>query len=672
MVKKERRHKKRLSAIFLFFIFFVACFYFRNLTGDIYGGDVGDLVTASYVFGVAHPPGYPLFTLLGFFLTKLPFALLPVTKVAVLSLFSSLLSLYFFRKIIKLFIFFPIAEFISLSILAFSYLFWLSAEIPEVFALHILLSCFFLYEALLFYKTEKIKYLFLSLFAFGLAASNHHTIVLLLSTFFILVFARYKILKKNFKKLLFLPLVFLLGLFPYAYIPFAASKSPVLNWDNAVSLQNFIRLVTRADYGTFTAGAFQKAGFFAQFIILKHYFLTLVSSITLPALAISFLGFFSAFKKDKIFAISLLVGIILSGPVFLFYAGFPILNSFVQGASERFFLMSQVLVLFFFPFGLTAFYQFLTSVFSKKIYATSILLVFFILPILLFKANVEKTNLSKVTLGTDLSKNILRNLTKNSWLILQGDTGTFNTVYVQHVLGFRPDIELVQVGNFGLFSKKFEKYYKNTSGTSDKSGFGSFFETVEIISDTDPVFSMVKFNLARPEKYTWIPRGLVFELIEKDKIPDILTYKEMVKNDWKGISIPIRSKLSFAQRSLTISDIPAYYAGALINIGVFFYEQYKDFDSALTYIDSALNTDPAYSKSYAMRALLYLNQKKCEKAEKDIQKAISLFPTEQAYYVIYYRVESNCFKNVAKQREIELLYNNYFKIDIKRYKDISK
>src|SRR3989338_662013 len=82
---------KKLIVIIFFLI--IALIYLHNLTRDIYSGDIGDLVTAAYVGGVAHPPGYPLFSLLGFILSHLPFPLPVVSRVGLISVFSSLAGL---------------------------------------------------------------------------------------------------------------------------------------------------------------------------------------------------------------------------------------------------------------------------------------------------------------------------------------------------------------------------------------------------------------------------------------------------------------------------------------------------------------------------------------------------------------------------------------------------
>ncbi len=40
------------------------CAYIRTCSPTVTGGDNGELITAAYVLGVAHPPGYPLWTML--------------------------------------------------------------------------------------------------------------------------------------------------------------------------------------------------------------------------------------------------------------------------------------------------------------------------------------------------------------------------------------------------------------------------------------------------------------------------------------------------------------------------------------------------------------------------------------------------------------------------------
>src|SRR5438046_10589545 len=51
--------------------------YFLTAARDIVVGDTPELITAAATLGVAHPPGYPLFTMLGHLFSLLPFGSIP-------------------------------------------------------------------------------------------------------------------------------------------------------------------------------------------------------------------------------------------------------------------------------------------------------------------------------------------------------------------------------------------------------------------------------------------------------------------------------------------------------------------------------------------------------------------------------------------------------------------
>ena len=65
--------------IFLVFISFcgILLLYLTHLKPFVPGGDSGELITSAYFLGIPHPPGYPLFNILG----KL-FTLMPISSVA--------------------------------------------------------------------------------------------------------------------------------------------------------------------------------------------------------------------------------------------------------------------------------------------------------------------------------------------------------------------------------------------------------------------------------------------------------------------------------------------------------------------------------------------------------------------------------------------------------------
>jgi hypothetical protein len=52
--------------------------YLLTASRTIYGVDSGDFLAAAWVFGVAHPPGFPLYTLLLSLWSRIPFGLDPI------------------------------------------------------------------------------------------------------------------------------------------------------------------------------------------------------------------------------------------------------------------------------------------------------------------------------------------------------------------------------------------------------------------------------------------------------------------------------------------------------------------------------------------------------------------------------------------------------------------
>src|SRR5207245_3622561 len=61
----------------IFVVNAAAVLYFLTAAPDIIVGDSPELITAAATLGVAHPPGYPLFTILGHLFALVPFGAVP-------------------------------------------------------------------------------------------------------------------------------------------------------------------------------------------------------------------------------------------------------------------------------------------------------------------------------------------------------------------------------------------------------------------------------------------------------------------------------------------------------------------------------------------------------------------------------------------------------------------
>ncbi len=187
--------------IVLIFFITIGLVYLHNLTRDIYSGDIGDLVTAGYTFGVAHPPGYPLFGLLGYIFSHLPFPIPVVSRIGLISVLSSLIGLIIYFKFAEkvsrsLFI-----SLLSTSLLAFSYLFWLTAELPEGLALNNFFAIIIIYLAFLFFETKKDRFLYWLSFFIGLSLTHQLQIITLFPAIGMLLAFNWKSILLQRKKL---------------------------------------------------------------------------------------------------------------------------------------------------------------------------------------------------------------------------------------------------------------------------------------------------------------------------------------------------------------------------------------------------------------------------------------------------------------------------------------
>ena len=70
----------------------VLTIYYETLQPSVPGGDAGELVTEAYQLGLAHPPGYPLHTLLGYLASHSPFSIDGTTAARDINFLSSVLG----------------------------------------------------------------------------------------------------------------------------------------------------------------------------------------------------------------------------------------------------------------------------------------------------------------------------------------------------------------------------------------------------------------------------------------------------------------------------------------------------------------------------------------------------------------------------------------------------
>ena len=253
-----------------FFVFCVALgTYLFTLTPTVDFIDSGEFAAVASTLGIAHPTGYPLYTLLGHLCSKIPLASRVIFRLNILSSLLAALAAGIFTLFIKNFLSISgpakteasddlreklewLAALAAGLILVWSRVFWEIGTTLEVYSLH----AFFI--ALLFYllsrylladderKEKRLGALFFLIL--GLSLANHLTTILLLPAFALLCILKWKERNLSFGKMLLIMLPLLIGLSLYLYLPLRASHNPEVMWGKPSTLEGLWNHISVSDF----------------------------------------------------------------------------------------------------------------------------------------------------------------------------------------------------------------------------------------------------------------------------------------------------------------------------------------------------------------------------------------------------------------------------------------
>ncbi len=235
--------------------------------------DAGELATVPVVLGIAHPTGYPLFTLIGWVFARLPIASEPISRLNVMAALLCAAGIVVFTRLVYFLLTRkegtkrPGAHAASMGaglLLAFSETYWSQATGIEVYSLH----CLFLATVIWLFllagdrqtgeKHERLWWLFA--YTLGLSFTNHMTTILLAPGFLYYYFARQGGGARSWKRVGLMAFPFLLGLSLYLYLPIRASQHPPMNWGNPTSLERFLWHLSGKQYHVWIFSSTQAAG----------------------------------------------------------------------------------------------------------------------------------------------------------------------------------------------------------------------------------------------------------------------------------------------------------------------------------------------------------------------------------------------------------------------------
>lgn len=332
--------------------------YLLTLDTSLPTGDSGELISAAAVLGVAHPPGYPLFTLLGRLALLVPVGSDAVRVNALSALLdaAAVSATYFaihallaeagsrarngWNAVV--------AAAVGALLLAFSSTFWDYATVAEVFALNDLFAtCLFLIAFRWLRDPASARLGWLWLFVLGLSLCDQQTIVLITPALALVAWSGVRRLRAaspgwrpRGRTLAAGAGAFLAGLLPYLYIPIAASRHPAVDWGNPTSVGRFVDLLLRRSYGTLSLGMAGGSGSVSG--QLSDLFGNLGQGYVVAGLLLALAGAVWAWRYRRGAGVALVAGFLVSGPLFVAYANPDLSLPVAHAVFARFYILPAI------------------------------------------------------------------------------------------------------------------------------------------------------------------------------------------------------------------------------------------------------------------------------------------------------------------------------------------
>ena len=427
------QRKVALACVLLLLFDFIL--YFHTQAPAVQFMDSGELAVVCATLGIAHPTGYPIYTLLG-----RVFALLPLKDM----IFRLNLISFVFACLTNLGLFFIVLKIIKnqsdikiwvalLTALIFSFTpaLWSQATCNEVYSLNIFLYSLIIILILIwttrFQEVRGSNLFYLLIFIYGLSLGNHMLAVLLLPaiSFMVLSYEGRALFRP--KRMLLIAFFFLLGISVYLYIPIRSSQNPLLDWGNPEIWSAFKRHVSGWQYKVwmFTQSTEKLIFNFQNFIKLFFH---------------QFPFYFLPFSLFGIYRLFVHCRKILAFFLILFFANIIYGINYDIPDIDPYFLGSFLVNAIFMGNGFFFAFEKLQKIKLHKVISLSIVFCFVLFPLVTLKKNYFEQDRSRNYLAYDLTSNLLRSMRKDG-LILSNVWDHYSVwLYLRYVELKRPDL----------------------------------------------------------------------------------------------------------------------------------------------------------------------------------------------------------------------------------------
>jgi hypothetical protein len=414
--------------------------YLRTMCRTIYVGDSGELAAAVHVLGIPHPPGYPLYVLLGKLFSVIVPVGTPALRLNLFSAFCSTAAVIFLCLTLNLLGFDKwLAAGVTLSF-AFSASLWSQSGIPRVYALGALVSSL----ATFFYakwhvNPEQTRWLLAAALVVGLGLANHPVVGAHLPAIMAAVLIRQPQLWRDWLLWAAFAACVVPGLLLYfTWIPLRARSKPVVNWGNIHDVKSLRDFLQRREYWRHRwvhspRMAMEVILFYTRRVGIEYGFLGSAAAVVgLPLVVM------------RAPAPAAMVGVLVA------------LNAFSMIAHARredIFHWTRYMITAWYALSLPlAFgWQLMLGAFPEP----SRPYLSFLPGLVLVVTQFRRQDLSRHRYADEYNRRILQSLPENATLIAQDDNVVFPLMYLKYAEGLRPDVKLLEQGVHQLAELRF-------------------------------------------------------------------------------------------------------------------------------------------------------------------------------------------------------------------------
>lgn len=599
--------------------------YLFTLGPTVTGEDSGELITAAYTMGIAHPPAYPLWCMLG----KLFSVILPLGSVAWrVNLLSGVLGAVTTSLLVLIIIRLTrdrVAAVAAALIFAFSRDFWNQCTIAEAYSLNSALIALCLLILIIWQESRRNALLYAFATVYGLNLCNHHT-----AHFFGPMFAAFILMNDYAERggnakalaamlsrwrtyLIMLVITITVWSLVHLYLPVRSLANPPMDWGNPETWENFWNVVLRRQYGSH--GIIANSHSLQRLAVQVYAFASMYLVQFTPLLClIPFFGVRPLCKHDRLRA-----ALFAGGAVYIALGLIVILNFDTDRQSlwvnAVFFIPAHMLATILMGTALAHAPQRIPS--AKPALKKAVPVIIVLLPLIPLLAHYRANDRSQYYWIRDNAMNIFNSLEPNAVYFPTGDHRVFPLIYLQTVENVRPDVVIAD--KYGYIEERlYEKMPAPMRASLSDPVTENDITVIEdwiIANNPAPIYFSKKREIKTMPDTAMLNAGLVYKVVRKGEQSPARDYWS--EYDWHTLD-PDETRGEYSA-DIVLSDYHYF-------LGQHYFEK-GQVESALEEMELAAKQIGRCKENLNNIAIVCVENKQYEAGRKYYEMALDVDPT---------------------------------------------